>query len=277
MASKANWGALALNLFGNAGQGYLEQQKRKQEMEKAAAQAMVEKARVQAETDATDTRNREFALKAEQAKNGQTVIGLDGKIYQSAGISPEFASRLQIPGMMGPLPSSAYSTASTLPGAIQTGPGKLTVQKETKEPVTPTTISMDEFNANPEKYQNTPGLKIVSAPKKSLTPADQSNLFVTKELFKKSLSGPLSDIEAKNLQAASANLDASMVPEEDQGVVYSVKKMLGGDSTFQPKVTEKVPSKGKLTDPALAKQYLTKANGDKVKARTLAEQDGWSY
>jgi len=36
-------------------------------------------------------------------------------------------------------------------------------------------------------------------------------------------------------------------------------------------------SKGKLTDPNIARQYLEKAGGDKEKARELAREDGWSF
>jgi hypothetical protein len=36
-------------------------------------------------------------------------------------------------------------------------------------------------------------------------------------------------------------------------------------------------TKGKLTDPSVAYQYLQRAGGDKAKARQLAQQEGWSF
>lgn len=41
--------------------------------------------------------------------------------------------------------------------------------------------------------------------------------------------------------------------------------------------TPNIVGKGKLTDPAIAQQYLQQANGDKAKARELAKADGWEF
>ncbi len=57
--------------------------------------------------------------------------------------------------------------------------------------------------------------------------------------------------------------------------------VLGGPASGQPVVpgtaAAGTPSKGKLTDPNIAKQYLNKARGDKNKARELAKKDGWEF
>ncbi len=50
---------------------------------------------------------------------------------------------------------------------------------------------------------------------------------------------------------------------------------MGGGGQGQPAQGQQ--SKGKLTDPNKAKEYLQKAGGDKAKARELAQQDGYEF
>lgn len=237
MASRANWGALALNLFGSAGKGYLEAKQRDEETKRAAAAALLAK---QKEENDNDIKNREFQLNVEKAKAGSTVIGPDGKPYQAAGISPEAADRLTLPGMMGPLNKPQVSTG--LPGAIQVGPGKVSVVKPNNAPVPKTkriNVPQSEYDAHPDLYSEAPEgheYHIVPAAKKSLSPEQQTAMFVTKELYKDYLhNGTLSEDKATQLKDASAHLDISMFPEEEQGILYGVQKYITG-TEFHPKI-----------------------------------------
>ena len=184
-------------------------------------------------------KKRQFELDVEKSSAGQTILGADGKVYQTSGISPEAKGRLL----------GTPATPSIMPGAMNLGTGKITIQKppQTEEEVT--NVSVDEFNADPDAFR-TKKIKIVPSTKKGgMNPAQQFSLFTAKELYKQYLNqGDLNQAQINQLKDATANLDLNLIPEEEQGILYGVQKYLAekgvGERSFQPKV-----SKGK-TAPA---------------------------
>lgn len=218
---------VALNAIGKFGEGFLQGVDKRKELEQLIAQREYQRQRDEMERELTK-RAQDISL-AEKA-SGQTIIGQDGRVYQSSGMQPEYLQRF------------GFNPVSTsLPGATQTGPGKLTVQKPSPEPSKTLILSPEEArNRSGETLRNT---RVTIAPdvktNRGATPAQQAALYTTKELVKQYIqNGSLTKEQGQLLADASQNLDINLIPEQDAGLFHTVDeiKQKLGLATYHPAV-----------------------------------------
>lgn len=248
MPSKATRDAMFINFLANFAKGFQDSRARDADVKRDLAKQMLDRQEKEKDRDLAE---RRFALEAEEATAGSTVIGPDGVLYQTSGVSPEFSARVRLPGMMGPLPQEAYQTESVIPGAKHVGRGKLSVMRPLQERAQPepiTNVTVDEFNANPDQYRDKK-IKVVPSPKKAgMNPAQQLALFSAKELYKQYLqNGTLNESQATQLRDLSAQLDVNLVPEEEHGFLYGIQKLISG-SEFQPKVSRPTKNSSQVAE-----------------------------
>lgn len=222
---------IAVNALGKFAEGFNSGLQDKQKLQQLLAEREYQKQK-DAQDLALTKRAQDIGL-AEKA-GGQTVIGANGQTYQSQGMAPEYLNRFGFSPVQ-----------SALPGAVQTGPGKVTVQSPAKEkPVTPETLLLTGEQARGMGGTSLKGKHVVIVPdeKKAngkMSPAQMFALSTAKELFKTSLTRPLNEHEVNTLADASKSLDLNMVPEEDQGIGAFIQKALG-DTQYHP-VTSNAP------------------------------------
>lgn len=200
-------------------------------------------------------KKKQFDLDVEKSSAGQTIVGADGKIYQTSGISTEAKSRL-LDGKSVPSP--------ILPGATNLGTGKISLQKPPKveEPVT--NVSVSEFNTNPELFRDKK-IKVVPDVKAPGLSLDQrANLELLKGAYKNYIdTGKVPEHLKAPMSEAMKKLDINLIPEEDQGIVYSIQQLFGGDKQFT------LESAGKVAPKPAAKVPAPKAEAKIIKVKLI--------
>jgi hypothetical protein len=252
MAMKSKgWGAILSGLLNGGIEGY----KTGRTLQDMAAERALKK--------------KQFELQVEKDSQGQTAIGPDKTVYQTQGISPEAKARLL---------DAPVSPPTTLPGAINAGTGKISLQKPPTVPTKIINVPEAAYNENPSLYQEAPeGHKynIVKSSKANVPPAIADAKDGLQQLRKIYLTnGSLSKDQAALARGYAKTIGSSVTTEEDTGLLSWVNRALGSPEYNLTPGENKANSSKTLT-PDVAKQYLQKAGGDKNKARQLAVNDGY--
>lgn len=236
MANKALKEAAAIRFLGSFLEGLSGSIEKRKELEKETAKRLIEQQKEEAERD---LERRKFELQLEEKVLPQTIIGAEGQIITSPGLSRERIERLRLPGMIGPLPKEAFEKQAAIPGILDVGPSrKLTVQRAFPTPKAPRTkVPKSVFLKSPESFAGQDIDIVEDTPRVTAIPEDKRfALDTAKQLMKEFISkGSLSKEQANLLQDISTKFDPSIVPEEEKGVVAFISQILG-DPRFRIKV-----------------------------------------
>jgi hypothetical protein len=225
MARKAYKEALGVNVLAKFAEGFMTGQKNRRELEQMAAERLLKQ-----EQDARDAdlKEREFKLKVKESGRGSRNIYYDAKGDAHEAITPGLSLEDQnqlIRGRRGKsVPEGTF--APPLAGAApEPLIGKTTIQRPPTNKRLKTTKS--RFLADPEKYAEYD--VVDDTPKgNGMTPDKRFALDTAKLLMRDYVTnGSLNAKQASLLAEVSKNLDVSVIPEEDKGVVAFIQKVSG--------------------------------------------------